>query len=203
MRALAIVHQADAGPGVFAQATSEAGARLDTWDLPQDGQPPDDPFSYDAVLSLGGAMHPDSEREHPWLVGEKRLLAALVERGVPLLGVCLGAQLLAAASGAEPCRLPAPEIGWHEVRLGEPARDDPLMAAVPPRFDALQWHSYGFPLPPDAIPLAHSETCLQAYRLGELAWGIQFHPEVTLADVESWIDDYRSDPDAARAVDPA
>jgi GMP synthase (glutamine-hydrolysing) len=73
------------------------------------------------------------------------------------------------------------------------------IAPLAPHFDALEWHSYASPLPPAAVPLAHSAACLQAYRLGAAAWGIQFHAEVTAEGFEAWLADYRSDPDAVRA----
>jgi GMP synthase (glutamine-hydrolysing) len=77
------------------------------------------------------------------------------------------------------------------------------MAPLFPGFTAFQWHSYEFTLPPGATPLARSEVCLQAFRAAEVAWGIQFHAEVSRADAESWIDDYRSDEDAVRiGLDP-
>jgi GMP synthase (glutamine-hydrolysing) len=203
MRILAIVHQLDAGPGVFSEAIAASGAQLDPWLLPEGGPPPHDPRDYAAVLSFGGAMHVDQEREHPWLGEEKALLADLLERGVPLLGVCLGAQLLAEAAGAPVRRARVPEIGWHEVKTTQEAAGDPLLAALAPRFDALHWHSYEFQLPGEAVALARTESCLQAFRLGAAAWAIQFHAEVTLSDFESWIDDYRNDPDAvALALDP-
>ncbi len=81
-------------------------------------------------------------------------------------------------------------------------RRDPLIGPLAPRFEAFQWHSYEFLLPPGATPLARSGACLQAYRIGD-AWGIQFHAEVTRDDAEAWIADYRSDEDAVRiGVDP-
>ena len=195
MRTLAIVHQPDAGPGVFAEAIRGSGAMLDVWLLPENG-PPDDPLGYDAVLAFGGAMNVDQAAQHAWLRGEKELLRALLAADVPLLGVCLGAQLVAEAAGGTVRRASAPEIGWYEVRVTEHARDDPLIAPLAPAFEALQWHGYEFLLPPAAVPLASSEGCLQAYRVGAVAWGIQFHAEVTLADFGAWLEDYRSDPDA-------
>ena len=201
---LAIVHQPEAGPGVFADAIRTAGVQLDRWLLPRGGPPPRDPLSYAAVLTFGGAVHADQEREHPWLAKEKALLAELLKHGVPLLGVCLGAQLLAEAAGASVRRARAPEIGWYDVETADEAADDPLLGPLAPRFDALEWHSYEFSLPPDATPLARSANGLQAFARGRTAWGIQFHAEVTLGDFESWIDDYRSDPDAvAVGLDPA
>jgi GMP synthase-like glutamine amidotransferase len=123
---------------------------------------------------------------------------------VPLLGLCLGGQLLAAAAGAQPRRASHPEIGWHQVEVTAEGTNDPLLGPLTPSFEAFQWHSYEFPVPPGAVPLARSEVCLQACRLGERAWALQFHPEVSAADARHWIDDYRADPDAVRiGIDPA
>jgi GMP synthase (glutamine-hydrolysing) len=198
MRVLAIVHQRDAGPGVFADTSRDRGVELEQWLSAEAPAPSRDPRSYDAVLVLGGAMNVDQEERHRWLRPEKDLLRDLLERRVPVLGVCLGAQLVAEAAGAAPRRAREPEIGWREVELTPDAADDPVLAGLPDRFEAFQWHSYEFPLPPDARPLARSPGCLQAFRLDDFAWGIQFHAEVTRAIVEDWIDDYRSDEDAVR-----
>ncbi|MGV1046921.1 MAG: type 1 glutamine amidotransferase [Solirubrobacterales bacterium] len=204
MRVLAIVQQRDAGPGVFAEAIRDHGAELDEWVPPEAAAPPADPLGYDAALTLGGAMNVDQERRHPWLAAEKALLRELLAAGRPLLGLCLGGQLLAEAAGAAPRRAPQPEIGWHRVELTREGREDPLLGSLAPGFEAFQWHSYEFPLPPAAVALARSEACLQACRIGERAWAIQFHPEVSRADALAWIDDYRSDPDAVRiGIDPA
>ena len=198
MRALAIVHQRDAGPGVFADAFSSEGVELDHWYRAESEEPPSDPGDYGSVLSFGGAMHADQTDRHPWLADEKALLAELLESGVPLLGVCLGSQILAEAAGGSARRASEPEIGWHEVEVTADGGEDPLMGPLAPRFEAFEWHSYEFDLPPGATELAHSAICLQAYRVGAAAWGIQFHAEVSAADAESWIDDYRSDDDAVR-----
>jgi GMP synthase-like glutamine amidotransferase len=204
IRALAIVHQDDAGPGVFAEAFAAAGVKLDEWMISAAGSPPaGDLAPYDAVAVFGGAMHADEEDRHPWLAEEKRLLADLLKAGKPLLGVCLGSQLLAGAAGAEVRRLPKPEIGWHEVVLQPAAADDPVLGFLPERFTAFGWHSYEADLPPGATPLARSDTCLQAYRASETAWGIQFHAEVSAADLDHWTVNYDEDPDAvAIGLDP-
>ena len=203
MRALAITHQSDAGPGVFALEARERGWNLDEWLISADGEPPKDPLSYDAVLSFGGAMHSDQEAEHPWLRTEKEILGQLVEAGVPTLGVCLGSQLLAEASGAPAVRAERPEIGWFGVEVTADGAADPLIGGLEPGFDAFQWHSYRSPLPPGAAELAASPLALQAYRIGESAWGIQFHAEVTEVDAMSWAVNYAVDPDAVRVgIDP-
>ena len=203
MRALAIVHQPDAGPGVFAEAFAKRGDQLDSWEIAEGACPPADPRTYDAVLTFGGAMNAHQEEEHPWLRFEKDLLAQLLGQGMPLMGVCLGAQLLAEAGGVTPRRASQPEIGWHDVEVTPEGAEDPLLAPLAPRFTAFQWHSYEAPLPPAATALARSPVCLQAYRIGDSAWGIQFHAEVSAPDAERWFDDYRSDPDAVRiGIDP-
>lgn len=198
VRVLAIVNQRDAGPGVFGQAVEAAGHELVEWAPADEGSPPE---TVDAAIPLGGAMNVDEEDRYPWLAAEKRLLAELLERGTPLLGVCLGAQLVADAAGAEVRRASEPEIGWYEVEL-EPS-DDPVVGPLPERFTAFGWHSYGFALPPGAVPLARSPVCLQALRAGARAWGIQFHAEVTRETLGGWLDGYRVDPDAVRiGLDP-
>jgi GMP synthase (glutamine-hydrolysing) len=203
MKILAIVHQPDAGPGVFAEAAAQAGAPLELWRPGMGEAPPAQLSAYGAVLTFGGGMHPDQEAAHPWLAVEKRLLAQALEQEVPVLGVCLGAELLAEAAGAPARRASIPEVGWYPVRMSEHAPGDPLLAELPPVFQALEWHGYESPLPPGAVALAWSETCLQAYRVGRQAWGIQFHAEVTLPTFECWLDEYQDDPDAVRlGIDP-
>lgn len=203
MRCLAISHQRDAGPGVFAGATESAGWQLESWHIAESAGPPGDPAGYEAVMTFGGAMHADHEDAHGWLAAEKRLLAGLIEQGKPLLGVCLGAQLLAEAAGGVARRAAAPEIGWSEVEVTGEGEADPLLGPLAPRFSAFQWHSYECVLPPGAAALATSPVCLQAYRVGDRAWGIQFHAEVSRDDVLHWIDDYRTDQDAVRiGLDP-
>jgi GMP synthase (glutamine-hydrolysing) len=198
VRVLAIVHQRDGGPGIFSEAIRECGAALEEWHLTERPEPPADPFGYDAVFTLGGSMNVDQEGRHAWLADEKALLAELIERGVPLLGLCLGGQMIAAAAGAQPRRAPEPEIGWFDVELTPEGRSDPLLGPLAPEFEAFEWHSYEFPLPPGAVPLARTDLCLQAFRVGERAWGLQFHPELDAAGLHGWIDDYRADEDAVR-----
>jgi GMP synthase (glutamine-hydrolysing) len=204
MRALAITHQTDAGPGVFADEMRDRGVRLDEWLLSERGtSPPAEIADYDAVLTFGGAMHADQEDHHPWLRFEKDFLAAMLDDGMPILAVCLGCQLLAEAAGGSARRASKPEIGWRDVEIAEAGSADPVIGALAPRFTAFQWHSYEAVPPEGAVDLARSPICSQAYRIGERTWGIQFHAEVTPADASKWIADYRSDGDAVRiGVDP-
>jgi len=140
----------------------------------------------------------------PWMRAEIELLRDALQDRVPVLGVCLGAQLLAAAAGAEVHRSPSPEIGWFDVARTEEGAADPLLGRLPARFLAYEWHSYAFALPAGSVELARSAACSQAFRLRDHAWGVQFHPEVIPAIVRDWAMDYTSDPDAiAMGFDPS
>ena len=194
MRVLAITHGPSVGPGVFADAVLAAGHELVEHRLPVDGVPDGDT---DAIIVLGGAMHPDEEERHGWLRPELEYLERQLERGTPMLGVCLGSQLIARAAGARVFRASEPEVGWLPVELTDAAESDPVASALPSRFDAFQWHHYTHDLPDGAVELARSLVSLQAYRLGR-AWGVQFHPEVRAGQVESWL---AEDPDDV--ADPA
>ncbi len=196
MRVLAIVHQEDAGPGVFGEELPAQGVELECWRVPEEPEPPRDAGSYGAVMTFGGAMHIDQADRHEWLVREQDLLRELIDRGTPLLGACLGAQLLCAAGGGEVTRMREPEIGWVDVDVDDPG--DPLMGPLAPRFSAFEWHSYACEPPPGSVVLARSEQCAQAFRIGEAAWGIQFHAEVSTADAAKWIAEWRTDEDAVR-----
>ncbi len=193
MLVLALTHGPSVGPGVFEDAVRQGGHELVEWQVPVDGVPTD---SADAVLVLGGAMHPDEEEQHAWLRPELDFLRALLEHGTPVLGVCLGSQLLARAAGATVFRSAEPEVGWLSVELTEAAATDPLATSLPERFDAFQWHHYTHELPAGAVELARSRVCTQAFRLGR-AWGVQFHPEVRAAQVEAWLSE-----DPADVADP-
>ncbi len=197
MRVLSLVHQWDAASGVFADVVAETGHELVERNVAEIGVPRE---RFEAVLVFGGAMHVDQEERHGWLREEDAYLRRLVEEGVPVLGVCLGGQLLAKALGATVRRMPSPEIGWHEVELTPEAAGDPVFAALPERFDSFQWHSYAFELPASGVLLARNERCAQAYRAGAAAWGVQFHAEVTRATVDRWIESSQPEDDGALDV---
>jgi GMP synthase-like glutamine amidotransferase len=188
VRVLALTHGPSVGPGVFADALRAGGHELVAHELPVGGVPEDEA---DAIVVLGGAMHPDEEERHGWLRPELRYLEQQLERGTPMLGVCLGSQLIARAAGARVFRADEPEVGWLPVTLTDAAAGDPVAASLPARFEAFQWHHYTHDLPDGAVELARSGVCTQAFRLGR-AWGVQFHPEVRAEQVESWL---AEDPD--------
>jgi GMP synthase (glutamine-hydrolysing) len=200
VRVLSIVIHDNAGAGVFGELS---GVDFVEWVPPENGSAPE-LDGIDAVMAFGGSMHVDHEEKHPWLRAEKALLSEALERGTPLLGVCLGAQLLAEVAGAHPHRAEVPEIGWYRVEVTEEGRADPLLGPLAPEFEALQWHSYESPLPPGATALARNSACLQAFRVTDRpAWGLQFHAEVTAADADSWFDEFYDDYEAvATGLDP-
>ena len=190
MNVLAVIHGTNARGGVFEEVVREAGHRYEEWSLAWGTPPPRPLENYGAVLVFGGSMHADQDEQHPWLVEENSFIQGLLDRRVPMLGVCLGIQLLAKAEGAAVYPLAGgPEIGWFPIELTEAADDDPLFSRLPVRFDAFGWHYYTYDLPERAEELARSARCNQAFRLGEAAWGVQFHPEVTLEIVSSWLAD--------------
>jgi GMP synthase-like glutamine amidotransferase len=187
---LAVIHGMNARAGVFGEAVTEAGHNLEEWSLAWGTPPPRPIDDYGAVLVFGGSMHADQDDRHPWLREENLFIQRLLDRHVPLFGVCLGVQLIAKAVGAAVYPLPdGPEIGWLPVKLTDAAASDPLFSRLPSSFDAFAWHYYTYDLPACAEELASSACCNQAFRLGEAAWGVQFHAEVTLETARSWLAD--------------
>ena len=145
-----------------------------------------------AIIPLGGGMNTDEDERYPWLAGERRMLREAVDRDVPVLGICLGAQQLAAATGGRVYHRERPERGWMSIDV---TGDDELFDGLPRRFSTLQWHVDSFEAPPEAVLFAERGGGQQAFRLGRRAWGVQFHPEVDDDLLEHWLDDAdREDP---------
>ena len=196
MRLLSIVHLDTDPPGLLGQVAAERGHAHDEWWIHAGAPPPGAPEEYDAVAIFGGDMAVQDEDAYPWLQWEKEHLRRVLARGVPVFGVCLGGQLLADVAGAAVTRAERSEIGWYDVDLTPDARGDPIFSRLPDRFPSFQWHSWKFDLPDAAVPLARDELCLQAYRLGETAWGVQFHPEVVRAKLWEWLQAARTNAEA-------
>lgn len=157
---------------------------------------------YDGLVILGGPMNVDETDRYPFLSGEVALLQSALRRELPTLGICLGAQLLAKAAGARVVRGPAPEIGWFPVRLTEAGRQDPLFQGIPEEFMTFHWHGDTYDLPPKAVHLASSaQYPQQAFRIGEQAYALQFHVEVTPEIVQRWAHDVSST--MPGSIDPA
>ncbi len=192
----------DAVPiGAFGPPLREQGVDLVVWRAWQQ-RPPASLTGHDGLVVLGASANPDQDSRFPWLEQERRLLSEALDRGVPVLGSCLGAQLLAQVLGGEVGPLSSPEIGWVGVQAHHAASDDPLYRRLPARLHAFAWHAYGFAPPPGSVLLATTPAAPQAFRFGDRAWGLQFHLEATADIIQRWIASY---PDQLRTtgIDPA
>jgi GMP synthase (glutamine-hydrolysing) len=191
---LAVIHDETARAGVFGDEVAARGHRLEEWSFAWERPLQRSLETFGAVLVLGGSMHADQDDQHPWLREEDAFLRRLLELRLPVLGVCLGVQLIAKAAGARVYSLCEPDIGWAPVEVTDAGGEDPLLGRLPRRFDAFHWHYYTYDLPDAAVELARSPTCTQALRLGESTWGIQFHAEVTLPQIELWTEQNEDEP---------
>ena len=188
--AIACLHNLeDAFMGHAGDAIRAAGVELDERRL-RDGEPLPALDEVDGLLSLGGEQSVIDIDRDPLLTAEAALMRDAVERGIPVLGVCLGAQLLAHALGGRVHRLPQRLIRWTEIEPLPAATGDPVVGALPPGAVALHWNEDGFDPPEGAVELlARPAGTVEAFRYGECAWGVQFHPEVDPPGLEGW---YRS-----------
>jgi GMP synthase (glutamine-hydrolysing) len=184
VKVLAVTHGENAGPELLGDVVREHGHELVEWEISARGAPD---LDADAVIVLGGAQNVGEEERYPWLHAEYDALRAWLAAGVPLLGVCLGAQTLAHAAGAHVAKVPATYRGFLETELTQAGTADPVLGVLPERFDALNANAYGFDVPPGAVELARSGPLRQAYRVGGQAWGVQFHPEVRRDQVVRWL----------------
>lgn len=185
MRTLLVHHEAPLNGGLFDDVIAGSGHLIERWAAFEDPRRPA-AEDYDAVIVLGGAVHPDADASSPWLGIETELIREAIDAAIPTLGICLGAQLIARATGSWVGPAPESEVGWFQVTLTDAGKADPVLAAVPDGTHAFQWHHYSYAAPEGAIELGRSRSCPQAFRLGDRVWGVQFHPEVTREMVYEW-----------------
>jgi GMP synthase (glutamine-hydrolysing) len=144
---------------------------------------------YRGLVVLGGPMNVEDQARRPHLRTELRAIEQALRQGKPVLGICLGAQLLAHVLGAPVRRHERPEIGWYDLHLTGAGQADPMLGKLAPRTPVFQWHGYTFDLPDGAVQLARTDTCeQQAFRWGDSAYGLQFHPEVDAPLIERWLE---------------
>jgi GMP synthase-like glutamine amidotransferase len=201
-RALVVEHIAGEDAGALAAWLPAAGLELDVLRLHAGDALPTH-VEHDALIVIGGKM--DAFADDGDQPAERALLAAALTADVPILGVCLGAQLLALAAGGTVARNPAgPEYGWGLVRRGDACADDPIMRYVPYLPDVVHWHHDEVSaLPPGATPLLRGEhTEVQAFRVGGRAWGLQCHIEVDEQMVGVWADEDGVDRDLVLPFPP-
>jgi GMP synthase (glutamine-hydrolysing) len=146
------------------------------------------------VIAFGGSMNVDETQRYPYLERERHLVRECVERGIPFLGICLGAQMLARALDAPVGKAPVKEIGFTPIRPTAVGASDPLLSCFADGDHVFHWHEDTFELPEGSELLATGEEIpMQAFRAGELAWGLQFHLEIDLPEIELWFDDAGED----------
>ena len=194
MRVLAVIHGPSVRPEIFADEVAAAGHELVEWDIRAGGPPPP---GFDAVLVFGGDQNVGEEVEHPWLHEEYDALRTWVGQGTPLLAVCLGAQTLAHALGAEVRAVRSQFAGFYESELTEAGVADPVLGALPRRFESFNANGYRFDVPAAATELATGPVP-QAFRAGERAWAVQFHPEIRRDQVLEW---FRAEAELPRPLD--
>lgn len=216
-RILVVQHEDGTGPGLVGDELIRSGLSLRVVHPWNGDRIPDSLRGCAGLLVLGGAPNCDDDAAAPWLPAVRALVREAVDTGLPLLGICLGGQIIASAlGGSVAARTQGPEVGAVPLRRLPGADGDPVFGAVPDGAPGAQWHWDEIAeLPPHAVPLLTGDDCrYQAFRVGERAWGVQFHPEVLGDAVADWS---RSDgpavagaggaPDAAvaavRAAEPA
>ena len=193
-----IRHQAHIDLGIVAKFIEEAGATWEFLDL-FDGLPEDfDVIDTAGLVILGGSMGVNDMDDYPFIRWDLMQIRRAVEHGIPIFGICLGGQLLAAALRAPVTVNPVKELGWYEMTLRDEAATDPLFAGCEPQQIVCEFHGDTFALPEGAIHLAESATCPnQAFRYGDSAWGLQFHIEMT----DEMLSDWLSRPDNIKMID--
>jgi len=184
MHVLAFRHVPLEGIGTIAEALDRHGITCQTIDA---GDPCDlVTTNHDGLILMGGPMSANDDL--PWIARELAAIRDAAARGIPVLGICLGAQLIARALAARVYRNPEREIGWGEVHWTESAGNDPLFRGFTGCANVFQWHGETFDLPPGATHLSFSEACRnQVFRVGNI-YGLQFHLEVTPEMIASWLD---------------
>lgn len=184
--------------GQIGVALHEAGAKIDQY-RPYADQPLPE-AGFEALVVFGGEQSALDDAAHPYLPGLAALMRRASEAGLAVLGVCLGAQVLARAFGATNQLGLAREFGWQQVTQTEAGRSDPLLRALPATFPSFQWHTDTFSLPPGAQHLARSDIApVQAFRIGRATWGTQFHFEANGAVVTDWTQEFPARVDAMEA----
>lgn len=174
-------------PGYIAEWLKAQGHQVKVLHLYQ-GEPLPSLDDFDWLVVMGGPMSVHDEDQYPWLREEKRLLHHAIQGGKTLLGVCLGAQLLAEVLGGRVQANPHREIGWYPTHLTPEARRASLLSDLPDTFTPLHWHGEAFTNPPGARRLAYSEACPnQAFQYGDRVLGLQFHLEVRREEVEAFV----------------
>jgi GMP synthase-like glutamine amidotransferase len=156
------------------------------------------------IVLLGGPMNVNEEGRYPFLREEDLFIKEAIQRGKAILGICLGAQLIAKALGAKVFKAPVKEIGWYDVSLTKIGSQDPLFSDLPKTFSVFQWHEDTFEIPKSGKLIATSSPVShQAFRYGEKVYGLQFHLEVTEEMIREWVETYEDEFKGPQASPPS
>ncbi len=184
--------------GSIAAPLAAAKVDVHTFEVFRRQSLPTDIQNYSGLIMMGGPMSVYEQDRHPFIQPEIALIQSAIAAGKPVLGICLGSQLIAAALGARVYPGRKKEIGWLKVRLYEGGMRDPLFIGVPFSFTAFHWHGDVFEVPPNATPLLGSDiTACQGFRFGTRTWALLCHLEVTAESIQTMI---RSFPDELKAA---
>ncbi|MBF0504883.1 MAG: type 1 glutamine amidotransferase [Candidatus Omnitrophica bacterium] len=179
------------GPGTLGDFLKARKEPFQIIELGEGERIPPDPRVFSGVVVLGGPMNVYEEDIYPFLKEENNFIQNVLNDGVPFLGICLGAQLLAKAAGALVVRSPVKEIGWYHITLTPEGKTDPLFAGFCPQDPVYQWHGDMFQIPLGGKLLAVAEGCPhQAIKVGSNAYGLQFHIEITDKSIQEWGEKY-------------
>jgi GMP synthase (glutamine-hydrolysing) len=189
-RLLVIQHNLDAHLSELGGPLVDAGLKIEPWFTYTRPAPLLDVSEYDGVLSLGAIVGVKDEADHPWMSAERQVLEKAVAGGTPTLGICFGGQLLANVAGAPVGRSGSAEIGWAQVEMDAQAADDPVLAALGARPHVFQFHYDTFGIPEHGEILGRTGSLNQVARIGDRAWAVQFHIEVSPGAIYSWIGTY-------------
>ena len=185
MRVLVIMHVENEGPGVFGELLGPRAPKSKSPDCTSATHSPSRGSSTPS-LSMGGPMNVYEEERYPFLRDETRFLQSAAEHNLPVLGICLGAQMIAKAAGAAVTKNRVEEVGWSTVSLTGEGVADPLFRGLPATLPVFQWHGDTFGIPPGGALLATGEDCRnQAFRCGG-SYGLQFHLEADRALLAAW-----------------
>lgn len=186
-------------PGIIADCLQSAGIGTHFVRIYEGDPIPSNLDAQAGLIIMGGPMSVYEHRRFPFLLEEQRLIEKALKENTPVLGVCLGSQLLAAALGADVKSGRQKEIGWHPVNLTAAAADDNLWRGLPSTFTAFHWHGDVYDLPQGAVSLAASEvTACQGFCYGATAYGILFHMEVTEKVIKNMVKEFSDELDAEK-----
>ena len=182
------------GPGTLGDFLRKKNIKFKIIDLGAGEKLPKFAKDVDGVIILGGPMNVYEENKYPFLKEEDRFIKEVIAKEIPFMGICLGSQLLSKAAGASVVKSPVKEVGFFDVELTKEGQRDPLFAGLEDKINIYHWHEDMFNIPDDGKLLATANGCPhQAFKVGQCAYGLQFHVEVTDVSINEWATEYIKD----------